>query len=188
LNYFKDCKTIHEAKRRFRELAKKYHPDAGGDAKTFAEISHQMDNFTPSQPEHTNFSGYGGDEYFHMAYERAQATKQSEYGQSGYRFNTSYTHSYSIPFDHPIHEEKRNLEKQVFEAQANARYFEKKYEEFKAYLKNTNDFLFEKNREMAQKNDEIAALKSQIEVLSRPQPSCSMLYKIRRFFEKPSEM
>lgn len=34
-NYFKDCKTAEDVKQLFKELAKKLHPDCGGDAEAF---------------------------------------------------------------------------------------------------------------------------------------------------------
>lgn len=178
MNYFKDCKTIHEAKQKFRELAKKHHPDAGGDTKTFAEISRQMDAFTPSQPEHSNFFGNGGGWGGRTTYTYHNINPESFFKQ--------YSHLFSIPFDHPIHEEKRTLEKQLREANENARYFENKYEES---CKLASDYMLELERayfNMAQKREEIASLQSQIEVLSRPKPATSMLDKIRSFFEKSS--
>lgn len=34
-NYFKNCKTAEDVKQLFKELAKKLHPDCGGDAEAF---------------------------------------------------------------------------------------------------------------------------------------------------------
>lgn len=38
-NYFKDCKTAEDVKKRYKELAKKLHPDCGGDAEEFKAMS-----------------------------------------------------------------------------------------------------------------------------------------------------
>ena len=35
MGFFDDCKTLDDVKRTFKELAKKHHPDCGGDADTF---------------------------------------------------------------------------------------------------------------------------------------------------------
>lgn len=192
LNYFQGCKTIHEAKARFRELAKKHHPDAGGDAKIFAEISNQMDAFMPSQPEHTNYYGKYSESNpksdFEDAFNRAYKA-YTFYGQSAYTFNTNNrnsTHNYSIPFDHPIHEELRNALNNCTIYRIEIQKLKQEIDELKEMLKNSNQFLYHKNKECSKKEEEIDSLKSQIEVLSRPQPSCSMLDKIRSYFEKSS--
>lgn len=36
--FFSDCSTLQEVTRRYRKLAKKYHPDNGGDKKIFVEL------------------------------------------------------------------------------------------------------------------------------------------------------
>lgn len=188
MNYFQGCKTIHEAKARFRELAKKHHPDAGGDAKVFAEISNQMDAFMPSQPEHSNY--YGNKEY--TGFEDAFNSAYTAYGASGYRFNatnrSTYTSSYSIPFDHPIHEELRQ-EKKLKE------FHKKNFDEimfnYEQACKREANLLLKIERmqvDLNEKDNEICSLKAQIEVLSSPQPSCSILDKIRSYFEKPSQV
>lgn len=43
MNYFKDCQTIFEVKDRFRQLAKKHHPDRGGDTAIMQEINNQYE-------------------------------------------------------------------------------------------------------------------------------------------------
>ncbi len=38
-NFFIDCRTIEEVKNRYRDLAKKYHPDLGGDTLTMQAVN-----------------------------------------------------------------------------------------------------------------------------------------------------
>jgi curved DNA-binding protein CbpA len=44
-NYFQDCQTIEQIKKRYRELAQKHHPDHGGSEKTMKEINLQYEAF-----------------------------------------------------------------------------------------------------------------------------------------------
>ena len=37
--YFKDCRTIEEIKAKYKQLAKRYHPDCGGDTETMQAIN-----------------------------------------------------------------------------------------------------------------------------------------------------
>lgn len=39
MKFFSDCRTIEEVKNRYRDLAKKYHPDLGGDTATMQFIN-----------------------------------------------------------------------------------------------------------------------------------------------------
>ena len=39
INWFEECKTIDEAKKKFRDLCKKYHPDLGGSEKEMKSIN-----------------------------------------------------------------------------------------------------------------------------------------------------
>ena len=52
-NFFTDCRTIEEVKNRYRDLAKKYHPDLGGDTATMqfinAEYAEAMRCVIPSE-------------------------------------------------------------------------------------------------------------------------------------------
>jgi hypothetical protein len=41
IDYFRDCSSEEEVKARYRELAKSFHPDRGGSADEFAELSNQ---------------------------------------------------------------------------------------------------------------------------------------------------
>lgn len=39
MNYFKDCSTLDEVKAMYKQLAKKHHPDCGGDTETMQAIN-----------------------------------------------------------------------------------------------------------------------------------------------------
>ncbi|MDR1689543.1 MAG: molecular chaperone DnaJ [Clostridiales bacterium] len=55
--YFSDCKTIEELKQKYRTLAKKHHPDAGGDAEIMKRINSEYDiRFSKLQKEHNKNS------------------------------------------------------------------------------------------------------------------------------------
>lgn len=41
MKYFDGCDTPESVKSRYRELARRLHPDAGGDARAFAELGRQ---------------------------------------------------------------------------------------------------------------------------------------------------
>ena len=44
-NYFKECKSKEDAKKLYKKLAFKHHPDRGGDVETMKEINNQFDYF-----------------------------------------------------------------------------------------------------------------------------------------------
>ena len=44
-NYFKECKSKEDAKKLYKKLAFKHHPDRGGDVETMKEINSQFDYF-----------------------------------------------------------------------------------------------------------------------------------------------
>jgi len=41
MNYFKDCQDVNEIKKEYRRLAKKHHPDLGGDVRIMQEVNAQ---------------------------------------------------------------------------------------------------------------------------------------------------
>ena len=43
-NYLKDCCTLEEVKRRYKELAMQHHPDRGGDTATMQDINKEYEN------------------------------------------------------------------------------------------------------------------------------------------------
>lgn len=58
MNYFDNCNTPSERKKRYRELAKKHHPDVGGNAKTMQEINKQYDSGEQEAPRQSSNSGW----------------------------------------------------------------------------------------------------------------------------------
>lgn len=77
--YFYECKTAEEAKAKYKELAKKLHPDKGGSAQAFKEMQAEYDRFD-SIPLRTEAEKayYGG-----FSYKRPNA------GTSGFTTNGS---------------------------------------------------------------------------------------------------
>ena len=67
MNYFKDCKTLDEAKKHYWELAKIHHPDMGGDKANFQEILNQFQSYRPGEEK---FKGetdeWNSEEYSHI--------------------------------------------------------------------------------------------------------------------------
>lgn len=119
MQFFSNCYTIHDAKKRFRELAKIHHPDAGGDSKTMSEVIRQYDNFIPSRQPHSN--SYEQTNFFKSTGYRFNTTKRADTQEFFRRYseNLKNTHApqnrftsrnfESIPFDHPVMEELREL-------------------------------------------------------------------------------
>lgn len=93
MNFFCFCKTHEEAKKRYRELVKKHHPDAGGDPVIMAKINEQYDKF---KPQGENFKS------------TFEGTSRPNGQTAGWRTNKPHTkhEGYGdIPFDHPIRQE-----------------------------------------------------------------------------------
>lgn len=58
MRYFKDCRTIEDVKKRYRELAKKLHPDCGGSAEEFKCMSAEYEEaFERCKNVHINAEG-----------------------------------------------------------------------------------------------------------------------------------
>lgn len=96
MNYFANCYTIHEAKKRFRELSHVHHPDKGGDSKTMAELIRQYDNFVPRSQPHDNAFGSSP---FNFNRSKPKFTYQTP---------PNYT-SYGVAWDNPLYIELREL-------------------------------------------------------------------------------
>lgn len=45
MGFFKDCQTVEEAKFLYKNLARKYHPDLGGDLEMMKQVNHEYDLF-----------------------------------------------------------------------------------------------------------------------------------------------
>ncbi len=43
-NYFSNCHSLDEVKRRYKELAMRHHPDKGGDTATMQDINNEYEN------------------------------------------------------------------------------------------------------------------------------------------------
>jgi curved DNA-binding protein CbpA len=48
-NFFKDCTSLAEVKKRYKELAMLHHPDRGGDTATMQEINNQYESISKNQ-------------------------------------------------------------------------------------------------------------------------------------------
>jgi len=61
MNYFVDCKTQEEAKKLYKKLVKKHHPDKGGDEKVFLEVKKQFEEFISNDSEKYRryYEGFG---------------------------------------------------------------------------------------------------------------------------------
>lgn len=57
MNWFFTCKTLDEAKKIYRDLMKKYHPDLGGDTATAQAINAAYDAFC-NRYMHDSFTSY----------------------------------------------------------------------------------------------------------------------------------
>jgi curved DNA-binding protein CbpA len=54
VNYFKDCKTLDEARKTYHKLAMQLHPDKGGDEEEFKELANQFHSFHPDSKKYEN--------------------------------------------------------------------------------------------------------------------------------------
>jgi curved DNA-binding protein CbpA len=101
MQYFKDCKSMDDIKRIYRELAKKFHPDHGGSDKDMIELTRQYDQMMKYGPNddlyfkdreawreqqfqtgretfHGKYGGYGGYQYKTNANMRQEYYNQSK--------------------------------------------------------------------------------------------------------------
>ncbi len=67
MNYFADCKTLDEAKKRYRDLAMKLHPDKGGRNEDFQELQNQFEKFRPEEEKYkTEFEEWKPTEFMNI--------------------------------------------------------------------------------------------------------------------------
>lgn len=72
MKYFKDCKTAEDVKATFKDLAKKLHPDCGGNAEEFKAMMQEYEKaFETFKNVHTNSKG--------ETYEKATTETAKEY-------------------------------------------------------------------------------------------------------------
>lgn len=73
--WFSDCHTVEELKKKYRRLAKQYHPDLGGDTKTMQDINAEYSTLF------NLFTGHGKADYSATCgAEQQQATRDSSRG------------------------------------------------------------------------------------------------------------
>jgi len=75
-NFFHDCRTVEEIKKRYRQLAMKHHPDRGGDTATMQEINRQYQSALKHCDGQTNKGSDGKQHTYH--YNEAAETELAE--------------------------------------------------------------------------------------------------------------
>lgn len=70
-NFFDHCTTPDEIRARYRDLAKKYHPDLGGDTATMQELNRQYENALKRMSGET-FSSADGKHDYTYTYDHAK--------------------------------------------------------------------------------------------------------------------
>jgi hypothetical protein len=61
MKYFQDCRTIDDLKSKFKELAKKHHPDLGGDVAVMQEINNEYSYAVAYFAKHGDLGQRGAD-------------------------------------------------------------------------------------------------------------------------------
>jgi DnaJ-class molecular chaperone len=108
MKYFFDCKTIEEAKARYRKLAMELHPDHGGSNAEMIELSRQYDAFLA---EIEKVHPY--DESIKEAFEEA---KQREKYYKGFGYTSGYWYRpSSAANDAYFNSERQSLYKEINE-------------------------------------------------------------------------
>lgn len=163
MNYFSNCYTIHDAKKRFRELTKIHHPDAGGDSKTMAEVIRQYDIFVPSrQPHDNNFKST-------FSYGRTYSPPPN---QPPPRSSSSFQGN--IPFDHPIMVELRELRNKFPYA------LEEENKQMKKILNEQSLGIFALRKEIEKLQEQIKKLKDKKKVKKSSTASTTSKRKLKR--------
>lgn len=78
MTYFKNVKSLEDLKNQFRELARKNHPDAGGDAETMKAINQEYDQLFPIWKKRFNMASA------EPTTETADSTRMCFYTQNGW--------------------------------------------------------------------------------------------------------
>ncbi len=92
MQYFKDCKSMDDVKRLYRELAKKLHPDHGGKKEDMIELTRQYTEFIQQGEKNKYYGGFSS--WTNQQKEEMFQKGQQEYhqqcgGYGGYRYNTN---------------------------------------------------------------------------------------------------
>lgn len=90
--FFQNCRTAEDGKKLYRELARKYHPDNGGDAEIFKQM---MQEFTTWFEHHKNIHADDGKHADDANDGAGKRTKQST--ESVHRFMNVINKIVSIP-------------------------------------------------------------------------------------------
>lgn len=121
--YFYDCKTQEEAKKKYRELAKKLHPDLGGSNELMQELTRQYESFKPNLYSdfarkqsnlNTNRSRFG----WGAPNEGANFWTHENVNQQFYKKQQDYNHIYNLL----IQEKNKNHELENIIAELNSNY------------------------------------------------------------------
>lgn len=151
MNYFFDCKTDEEVKKKYRELAKKFHPDHGGNANDMIELQKQYEAWRPSK-SHQDFQ-----EDLRKHFEEAQQTYNQGFGSyTGYKYNTN-----------------QNINNEYFKQRNDPRVAE--YEAMKSqynYMKFQYDGILAKQYQLTKENNDlkkkIESYKRKLDKLKKP--------------------
>lgn len=147
MKFFIDCTTKEQAKEVYRQLAKHFHPDKGGDPKLFQELQQQWDTFQSAQQysyssgfKTTNpFSPYAttqerAEAYFKTAY---QGTDHVREIQRLRQENNQLRQSLAIEKDH-----SKCLQQQIWDSR-------KLCEQVHVDLKSANVTIFKQEKQIA---------------------------------------
>lgn len=95
MDFFNDCKTKEDAKKRYHELAKCFHPDKGGKLELMIILKDQYDKWNPAQIFSAEFST--------NIFASNAASRVSRYA----------------PFDHALNIENSNLRNYISQLEKN---------------------------------------------------------------------
>jgi len=106
LTNFSDCKTPEEAKKKFRKLAKLYHPDKGGSNEKMAELKKEYESACKS------LKGYDADffdRHLGAGFTQTFNERMSKFKRQSTAPPPGAQYYNEMPYDHPIHAEIRAL-------------------------------------------------------------------------------